>query len=128
LEWDTIAVWYDFAPRVIQYWNAFPQVDKQSNVMTRTTYGERLQVVGNSAAGNEGDVKAVANEFIHPVHSAAANGRNGTPRPSDPHSKLQRWEPGVEANAQAGIPDFLMIAEYGYPPRWVTVMVEVKNP
>src|SRR5579859_590259 len=77
LEWDTIAVWYDFAPRVIQYWNAFPQVDKQSNVMTRTTYGERFQVVGNSAAGHEGDVKAVTNEFIHPVHSAAANGRNG---------------------------------------------------
>jgi hypothetical protein len=128
LHWNTIALWNDFGPQVIQYWNAVPQFDKQSNVMTRTAYGDRFQAVGYSTAGNEGDVKALVNEFVQPVHSAAANGRNGAPRPSDRHSKLQRWEPGVEANAQAGIPDFVMITEYGNLPRRVTAMMEVKNP
>jgi len=128
LHWNTIAIWNDFGARVIQYWNAVLQVDKQTNVMTGTAYGDRFRAVGNSAAGNEGDVKALINEFIQPAHSAAANGRDGAPRPSDRHSHLQRWEQGVEANALAGIPDLVMITEYGYAPRRVTVMVEVKNP
>jgi hypothetical protein len=102
LHWDTIAVWNDFGARVNQYWTVVPQVDKQSNVMTRTAYGDRFQAVSTSAAGNEGDVKALVNEFIQPVHSAATNRHDRAPCPSDPHSKLQRWEPGVEANAQAG--------------------------
>jgi hypothetical protein len=128
LHWNTIAIWDDFGARVIQYWNTVPQLDKQNNVMIGGEYGARFRAVGYSAAGNEGDVKALVNEFVQPVHSAAANGRDGAPRPSDPHSKLQRWEPGVEANTQAGVPDFVMITEYGNPPRRVTAMVEVKNP
>ena len=128
LHWNTIAHWNDFGAQVVQYWNAVPQVDKQANVMTRTAYGDRFQDVGYSRAGNEGDVKALISAFVQPVHSSAANGRNGAPRPSDRHSNLQRWEQGVEANALAGIPDLVMITEYGYAPRRVTVMVEVKNP
>jgi hypothetical protein len=128
LHWNTINVWDDFGPRVIQYWNNVPQHDKQGLVMPQAAYGYLFQSVGHSVAGNEGDVKALVNEFVQPVHSAAANGRNGAPRPSDRHSKLQRWEPGVAANAQARIPDFVMITEYGYPPRRVTAMLEVKNP
>ena len=77
---------------------------------------------------NEGDVKGRIQEFVVPVHSAAANGLNGAPRPTDQHSKLQRWEQGVEANNLAGIPDFVMATEYGIPPRRITAMLEVKNP
>jgi hypothetical protein len=127
LRWNTIVPWNDFGARVIYYWNAVPQVDKQVNVMTEAEYGARFRDVGNSTAGNEGDIKALINEFIQPVHSSAANGRDGAPRPSDRHSMLQHWE-RVETNTQAGIPDFVMITEYGNPPRRVTAMVEVKNP
>jgi len=63
--------------------------------------GGRFRSVGFSQAGNESDVKALTNEFIQLVHSAASNGRDGAHRPSNVHSKLQRCEQGVEANAQA---------------------------
>ena len=97
LHWDTIDLWDDFGARVIQYWNTVPQADRQSNVMTRVSYGDRFREVGHSVVANEGDVKSVVAEFIQPVHSAAANGRDGAPRPSDRHSQLPRWEQGVEA-------------------------------
>jgi hypothetical protein len=128
LRWNTIMPWNDFGARVIQYLATVPQDDKQANVITQGEYSGRYQRVMNSPAGNEGLVKALVGDFIEPIHSAAANGLNGAPRPSDRHSKLQRWEQGIEANAQAGIPDFVMITEYGHLPRRVTAMMEVKNP
>ena len=92
-------------------------------------FSARFSAVGLfSTAANEDDVKALIQEFVQPVHSGPANGYNDAPRPSDRHSRLHRWEQGVEANAQAGIPDFVMTTEYGYPPHRVTAMVEVKNP
>ena len=69
----------------------------------------------NLRVGNEGAVKENIQAFIEPVHTAAANGLNGAPRPADQHSKLQRWE-DVEANNLAGIPDFVMVTERGIPP------------
>ena len=80
------------------------------------------------SVANEGEVRGRIQEFVLPVHSAAANGLNGAPRPTDRHSVLQRWEQGVEANHLAGIPDFVMATEYGNPQRRVTVLLEVKNP
>ena len=98
-------------------------------MFTQGAFTERFRAVGlSSTAANEGDVKALLQEFVQPVHSGAANGYNDAPRPSDLHSKLQRWEQGVEANLLAGIPDFVMTTEFGPPPRRVTAMLEVKNP
>lgn len=120
--------WNGFGTSVIQYWNGISQHDKQANVTTQGEYSRRYQRVGNSSAENEGLVKALVGEFIEAVHSAAANGLNGTPRPTDRHSKLQRWEHGVEVNAQAGVPNFAMVTEYGNILLRVTAMIEVKNP
>ena len=128
LHWNTITPWNDFGTSVIQYWNAVPHHDKQANVMTQGEYGGRYQRVRNSPAGNAGAITALISEFVEAVHSSAANGLNGAPRPSDRHSRLQRWEQGVEANAYAGIPDFVMISEYGHQPHRVTAMMEAKNP
>jgi len=128
LHWNTITPWNGFGANVIQYWNAVSQHDKQANVITQGEYGGHFQSVGFSQAGNEGNIKALIDLFVQSVHSSAANGRNGAPRPSDRHSKLLRWEPGVEANAHAGIPDFVMISEYGHQPHRVTAMMEAKNP
>ena len=128
LHWNTITPWNGFGNTVIQYWNAVPQHDKQENVITQGAYADHFQSVGFSQAGNEGNIKALIDLFVQSVHSSAANGRNGAPRPSDRHSKLLRWEPGVEANAHAGIPDFVMISEYGHHPHRVTAMMEAKNP
>jgi hypothetical protein len=130
LHWDWISLWEDFGDRVYQYWNnVVPQADKQRNVYTQAAYSERVQTVATfTRVANEGDVKGRIQEFVLPVHSAAANGLNGAPRPTDQHSVLQRWEQGVEANHLAGIPDFVMAAEYGNPRRRITAMLEVKNP
>ena len=127
MHWNTIAPSNDFGARVIQYWNNVSQVDKQTNVMEQAGYRDRFQCVGFSMAGNEENVRALIFEFVAAVHSAAANGGNA-PRPSDPHSILQQWEQGVEANALAGRPDLVMRSEHGHIPYRVTVMVEAKNP
>lgn len=130
LHWNWLALWENFGALVSHYWdNVVPQADKHTNVFTQGEYSGIVQdVATDSRVGNEGDVKARIQEFVLPVHSAAANGRNRAPRPSDQHSKLQRWEQGVEANYLAGIPDFVMTTEYGNRLRRVTVMIEVKNP
>jgi hypothetical protein len=128
LHWNRIALWNDFSDRVIQYWNTVPQLDRQGNVMLWWDYVMRFRRVGNSEAGNEGEVKTLIYDFVEQTHSAAANGNSGAPRPSDRHSKLQRWEQGAEANNLAGIPDFVMATEDGNPPRRVTAILEVKNP
>jgi len=128
MHWNTIGVWHDFRDRVVQYWTTgVTPYDKQRNVLALDTFRDRFQSVGTTPAANEGDVKTRLNEFVQAVHSAAANGRNHAPRPSDRHSQLQRWENGVEAREHAGIPDFIMASEYGNPRR-ITVVVEVKNP
>ena len=106
-----------------------PEGDKQTNVYTQAEYRGRVQIVAtNARAANEGDIKGILNTFVTEVHSAAANGLNDAPRPTDRHSELHRWEQGVEANRLAGIPDFVMATEYGHNPRRVTAVVEVKNP
>lgn len=130
LHWNWLALWDDFGALVHEYWNnVVPQADKQSNVYTQASYRDRVQRVATfSRVANEGDVKGRIQEFVEPVHSAAANGLNGAPRPTDQHSRMQRWEQGVEANNLAGIPDFVMATEYGIPPRRITAMLEVKNP
>ena len=129
LHWDWIALWDNFGNCVYHYWNNVPQIDKESNVFTQIAYRFVTQRVATyTGVGNEGDVKNRIQEFVEPVHSAAANGLNGAPRPSDQHSKLQRWEQGVEANTLAGIPDFVMATEYGFAPRRITAILEVKNP
>src|SRR5207248_2827790 len=76
----------------------------------------------------EGNIRVCIDKFVVDIHSAAANGLNGAARPTDQHSKLQRWEQGVEANNLAGIPDFVMVTEYGNLPRRITAMLEIKNP
>jgi hypothetical protein len=130
LHWNWLAPWEDFGDLVYRYWNnVVPQNDKQSNVYTQVAYSERVQMVATfTSVANEGDVKGRIQDFVLPVHSAAANGFNGAPRPTDQHSILQRWEQGVEANRLAGIPDFVMASEYGNPQRRITVLSEVKNP
>jgi len=128
LRWYTLALWDDFPARVINYWNTVPQYDKQTNVITRQVYGNRFRWVGTwSRAANEGNINEQFSQFVEPIHSAAANGFDGAPRPTDRHSRLQKWEQGVEARQMAGIPDFVMTDELMYPRR-VTAMVEVKNP
>ena len=116
--------------QVTHYWNnVVRQADKQRNVFTRGEYSGIIQHVATYArVGNEGDVKGRIQDFVLPIHSSAANGRNDAPRPTDRHSMLQRWEQGVEANTLAGIPDFVMATEYGYPLRRTTALLEVKNP
>jgi hypothetical protein len=130
LHWNWLALWDNFGALVNQYWNnVVPQANKQSNVFTQGEYSGIVQDVATFIrVGNEGDVKGRIQAFVVPVHSAAANGRNGAPRPSDRHSILQRWEQGVEANNLAGIPDFVMATEYGIPSRRLTAILEVKNP
>jgi hypothetical protein len=129
LRWNTLAIWDDFPNFVINYWNAVPQYDKQTNITTRAEYGARFRYVGTwSRAANEGNVREQFLQFVEPMHAAAASGLDGAPRPSDEHSKLQSWNSGVEAREMAGIPDFVMVDESAYYPLRVTVMVEVKNP
>jgi hypothetical protein len=130
LRWNQLALWDNFGALVQHYWNnVVPQIDKQCNVYTQGEYSGRLQLVATfSRVGNEGDVKGRIQDFVVPVHSAAANGLNNAPRPIDQHSILQRWDQGVEANALAGIPDFVMASEIGAPVRRVTAVLEVKNP
>ena len=128
LRWNTIHIWENFGTLVTTYWNAVPQTDKQQFVYTQNAYSDRYQILssGLSRAANEGDVKSLVNEFVTPVHWAAANGLNGAARPVDQHSRFQRWEQGVEANQLAGIPDFVLTTEHGHPRR-ITAVVEVKN-
>jgi hypothetical protein len=130
LHWNWLALWEDFGNLVHQYWNnVVPQADKRRNVFSRGAYSNAVQLVATfMRVANEGDIKGRIQDFVIPVHSAAANGLNGAPRPIDQHSVLQRWEQGVEANNLAGIPDFIMATEYGNPQRRVTVLLEVKNP
>ena len=130
LHWNWLALWDNFGTLVHQYWNnTVLQVDKQANVFSRGAYSDRFSSVStNFRVGNEGAVKEKIQAFIEPVHTAAANGLNGAPRPTDQHSKLQRWEQGVEANNLAGIPDFVMVTERGIPPFRLTAILEVKNP
>ena len=130
LHWYWLALWEDFGDLVNQYWNnVVPQADKQRNVFTRAAYRNRVQIVAMDArVANEGNIKMWIDKFVVEVHSAAANGLNGATRSIDQHSKLQRWEQGVEANNLAGMPDFVMVTEYGNPPRRIAAMLEVKNP
>src|SRR5437762_1728311 len=130
LHWNWIALWDDFGTLVHQYWNnVVPLVDKQINVFMQVEYTAIVHDVSTfRRVANEGEVKGRIKVFVEPVHSSATNGRNGTLRPSDQHSILQQWEPGVEANNLAGIPDFVMATEYGIPARRITAILEVKNP
>ena len=129
LQWNWIASWDNFGALVHHYWNNIvTQNDKQTNVYTQGAYTDRVQGVAMlNTNANEGDIKGRIDAFVVPVHTAAANGLNGAPRPSDLHSLMQRWEPGVQANQLAGIPDFVFAAEQGNPRR-VTAVFEVKNP
>jgi Protein kinase domain len=130
LHWNRLAHWDDFGARVIEYWNnTVTQNDKQAAVLHHGAYSHATQLVTlYSRAASEDQVKGYLRDFFVPVHSAAANGLNYAPPPSDRHSILQRWEQGVEANALAGIPDFVMATEDAYPLRRVTALLEVKNP
>ena len=130
LHWNSIGLWPDFSAQVIAYWNAVPPNDKQSNVYTQDAYTNRFQAVssGFSQAANEGNVKDLLHTFVTDVQNAAANGLHGAPRPSDRHSRLQKWEHGVEANAVAGVPDLVMVTEHAANPRRITAILEVKNP
>ena len=130
LHWNWIALWDDFGTLVHQYWNhVVPFADKQSNIFTQAEYTAIVHDVSTfSRVANEGEVKGKIRDFVVPVHSSAANGRNSAPRPSDQHSILKQWEPGIEANNLAGIPDFVMTTEYGIPLHRITAILEVKNP
>jgi hypothetical protein len=132
LHWNWLAHWEGFGDLVSQYWNqAVSQIDKQRNVYMQATYRNAVQsITTDLRVSNEGNIRLCIDKFVVDVHSAAANGLNGAPRPTDQHSKLQRWEQGVEAKHLAGIPDFVMASEYAYGqlPRRMTVMLEVKNP
>jgi hypothetical protein len=132
LHWNRIQVWEDFGTRVHHYWNnVVLQVDKQHNVYHAIHYSGRVRTVAFlGQVANEGNVKGCISEFFVPLHSAAANGSDGAPRPSDIHSVLQRWEQGVEAHALGGIPDFVMASALQNPPfpRRITALFEVKNP
>lgn len=107
LHWNWLALWDDFEALVYQYWNnVVPQADEQRKVYSRGSYS-------NASAG-----------CCYRFESF----QRGAVRPTDQHSKLQRWEQGVEANNLAGIPDFVMVTEYGNLPRRITAMLEIKNP
>jgi hypothetical protein len=133
LHWNTLEEWRGFADLVTAYWNnnVTPN-DKQSLVYNGGEYGGRYRRLssGISRAANEGDVSSLHNEFVTPVLGNAANGIDNAPLPSDRHSRLQRWSQGVEARALAGIPDSVMVTDFGHPgyPRRITAMVEIKNP
>jgi hypothetical protein len=123
-------LWDDFGNSVSNYWNnVVSQADKQRLVLDRGVYSNAVQTLATDMrVTNEGNVKVCLDTFPVLVHSAAANGLNGATRPTDRHSKLQRWEQGIAGSSLAGVPDFVMATEYGNPPRRVTVMMEVKNP
>lgn len=133
LHWNWIAPWDDFGGLVQQYWNdVVPQIDKQRNVYAQSAYFDMLQNVATDfRVSNEGKIKVCIDMFVVNVHSAAATGRNGAPRPSYRHSRLLRWEQGFDINNNlAGIPDFVMMSEYadGELPGRITAMLEAKNP
>jgi hypothetical protein len=130
LHWNGIALWADFGDLVHQYWNnVVTQDDKQTYVFDTGAYRQIVQgIATDTRVSNEGNVKVCIDAFPVVIHSAAANGRNGAPRPSDRHSKLERWGTGIEGNGVAGIPDFVMATEILYFPRRITAMIEVKNP
>jgi hypothetical protein len=130
LHWNTIALWGNFGDLVQHYWNnVVTQADKQQFVFTQDGYRLTVQTLASSMSiANEDITKVCIDTFPVAILTAAANGLNGAPRPSDQHSKLERWAQGIEGNAVAGIPDFVMATEYTYPPRRITSMVEVKNP
>ena len=130
LHWNEIYLWDNFGDSVGNYWNnVVSQADKQRDVFTQHTYSNAVQSLATDMrVTNEGNIKVCIDKFPVDVHSAAANGLNGAHRPTDQHSKLQRWEQGIARNNVAGVPDFVMATEYGNPPRRVTAMMEVKNP
>jgi hypothetical protein len=130
LHWNTIAIWGNFGDLVQQYWNnVVSQADKQEYVFTQDAYRTVLQALATDMrVSNEGNVKVCVDTFPVFIHSAAANGLNGAPRPTDQHSKLERWAQGIEGSNVAGIPDFVMATEYTNLPRRITAIVEVKNP
>src|SRR5436190_21226813 len=91
LHWNWLVPWDNFNDLVYQYWNNIvPQIDKQSNVYTQAEYRGRVQIVATDVGvANEGDIKGRIEKFVVEVHSAAANGLNGAPRPMDQHSKIR---------------------------------------
>jgi hypothetical protein len=130
LHWNTIALWGNFSNSVQQYWNnVVTQADRQQQVFTQDVYRHAVQTLASGmSVANEDITKVCIDTFPVAILAAAANGLNGAPRPSDRHSKLERWAQGIEGNAVAGIPDFVMATENRYPPRRIMAMVEVKNP
>ena len=130
LHWNTIALWGNFGDLVQQYWNpVVTQADKQQFVFTQDGYRLIVQTLASGMRiANEDITKVCIDTFPVTILAAAANGLNGAARPSDQHSKLERWAQGIEGTAVAGIPDFVMSTEYMDPPRRITAVVEVKNP
>jgi hypothetical protein len=127
LHWNTLEEWRDFGDRVIEYWNnTVTPNDKQSFVSTQGEYVGRYRGASWKAAMG-GNVKSLYDDFITAVQDSAANGRNNAHLPSDRHSRLQRGDQGVEANALAGIPDCVMVSDFGYPRRF-TAVIEIRDP
>jgi hypothetical protein len=129
LHWNGIALWADFGDLVHQYWNnVVTPDDKQQYVFDTGSYSRAVQQIAmETRVSNESNVKVCIDAFPVPIHSAAANGSMGAPRPSDRHSKFERWGIGIEGGV-AGVPDFVMATETLYLPRRITAMIEVKNP
>jgi hypothetical protein len=116
LHWNGIASWNDFGDLVHEYWNnVVTPADKQRYVFDTGSYRRAVQgIATDTRVANEGNVKVCIDAFPVAIHSAAANSSMGAPRPSDRHSKLERWGNGIEGGGVAGIPDFVMATEFAY--------------
>jgi hypothetical protein len=126
LHWNQLFLWQGFEQSVVDYWDAVPPGDKNAVVANNMLLSGAWQNVMNDARLlAEGDIKACIDKCPVEFHSAAANGANGAPAPTDLHSSIHRCGQGAAGWGLAGVPDFVMY--HAANPR-VTALVEVKNP
>lgn len=73
----------------------------------------------------EADIKHCIMTYVQKLQNQAANGVNGAPLPSDPHSSFIRIESGAGSYGLMGVSDFAML---NVLEGRTTLVEEIKNP
>jgi hypothetical protein len=119
---NVIRRWDQFPNLVIQYYRAVPQADKSARIGFITDANRIYNTVAAFVVSNEDQVKLVIDQQAVVFHQMITTSINGQPSPSDVHSQIERFSPGMQL---AGWSDYLFLV--GDRTR-VSAVMEGKNP
>ena len=112
-----------FPHLVIHYYTqTVPQADKLARIGFITDANGIYNTVAAQVVSNEDQVKLVIDQQAVVFHQISTTSINGQPSPSDVHSQIERFLPGMRL---AGWSDYLFRSE---DKSWVSAVMEGKNP